>query len=93
MALEIANITETMIPEEAAGTATLNAVWKGVAPIPNDASLKDLGSACNASSLNEEIIGMIIIPITIPADSALKLPTPGIILCKKGVTTVSAKNP
>ena len=36
-----------------------------------EASLNDLGTAFNASSLSEVIIGIIIIPITIPADNAL----------------------
>ena len=46
-----------------------------------------------ASSLSELINGIIIIPITIPADNELKPANPGIIFCKKGVTTIRAKKP
>ena len=40
-ALEIARIIETIIPEDAAGIITLNAVWNLVAPIPYEASLNE----------------------------------------------------
>ena len=55
--------------------------------------LKDLGTALRASSLNELIKGIIITPITIPADNELNPAIPGIIFCKNGVTTIRAKNP
>ena len=35
-------------------------------------SIKEWGTACNASSLIDDTKGMIIIPMTIPADNALK---------------------
>jgi hypothetical protein len=55
MALEIARITDTIIPEDAAGTITLKAVCKRVAPIPYAASRKVFGTALNASSLKEDM--------------------------------------
>ena len=47
----------------------------------------------SASSLKELINGIIIIPITIPADKELKPAIEGIIDCKNGVTTIKAKKP
>ena len=55
--------------------------------------LRDFGTARRASSLSELTKGMIITPITIPADSALNPAIPGISVCKNGVTTIKAKNP
>jgi len=93
IALDIARITDTMIPDEAAGSNTREDVCHLDAPIPYEASRKDLGTAYNASSLKDEIIGMIIMPITMPGERALNPDKPGIKPCKKGVTTVKAKYP
>jgi len=93
MALEMAKMIETIIPDEAAGTITLNAVCNLVAPIPKEASRNELGTACSASSLMDEMYGMIIIPITIPADNELNPDRLGYNSCKKGVTTTKAKKP
>ena len=93
IALENARITDTIIPEEAAGTITLKEVCSLVAPKAYDDSLKDFGTELRASSLSELIKGIIIIPITIPADNELNPAISGINFCKNGVTTIKAKKP
>ncbi len=54
----------------------------------------EVGTAYKASSLREEIIGMIMIPMTIPGDNALN---PAIcrkdLLQETGVITIKAKKP
>src|SRR5687768_4861015 len=75
-ARDIAKIIDTVMPEEAAGTITRKAVCRRVAPIPYEASRKDFGTARSASSLKEEMYGIIITPITNPAERALNPDNP-----------------
>jgi hypothetical protein len=93
MALETARIIEAIIPDEAAGSSTRMLVCRRVAPSAYEACLRERGTEAIASSLSDEISGIIIIPITIPGDNALKPAIPGINDCKNGVTTVRAKKP
>ena len=64
-----------MIPDIAAGTVTLQTVSNFVAPNPNDASLKLLGTAFNASSLIDATNGVIIIPTANEALNTLNVST------------------
>lgn len=84
-ALEIARMKDAIIPENEAGITTLKVVSSFVAPRAYAPSRSTLGTADIASSLMEETIGMIIIPITIPALNALKTFSSGIKLLRKGV--------
>ena len=90
-ALEIARMKEATIPERAAGTTTFVATSNLVEPRAYAALRKDRGTETMASSLSVETIGMIINPITSPALKALKMIRSGKILCRIGVTNVSAK--
>src|SRR5690606_11840829 len=62
---------DATMPDSAAGTTTLSATSKRVAPSAYAASRIERGTADIASSLIDEIIGMIMLPTTIPALSAL----------------------
>lgn len=50
-----------------------------------------IGTARIASSDTELTYGMIMIPITMPAESMLNPGKPGMIVCSSGVTASSAK--
>jgi hypothetical protein len=67
-----------MIPDSAAGNIIFKDVILLVAPKAIEPNLKELGTAFNASSEIEAIVGIIIIPTAIPADIALKTSVPGI---------------
>lgn len=71
IALETAKTTDAIIPETAAGSTTLNVVSNLVAPSPSDPSRVEFGTELIASSLKLAIIGMIMIPTTSPALTAL----------------------
>src|SRR5699024_10421131 len=71
IALDTASTTDAIIPETAAVSTTLNVVSSLVAPRPSDPSLVEFGTALIASSLKLAIIGMIMIPTTRPALTAL----------------------
>ena len=87
-------IAATM-PERAAGKTTRVEVWSFEEPSPNDPSRSEPGTADIASSETEAIVGTIMIPITRPAESALKTCTsrPRRSCRIVGVTKVSAKKP
>src|SRR5699024_7078692 len=93
IAREIASTNEAIIPEKAAGITTRTAVSKRVAPIPSEPSLIALGTELIASSLKLAIIGIIIIPTTIPAETALYKPKPLYIPWRIGLTKLIAKKP
>ena len=59
------------MPGNAAGKSTFRIVSPLVAPRANDPSRMDRGTAAKASSDSEEMNGMIMMPITPPAASAL----------------------
>src|SRR3954454_3692884 len=86
MARETASTTEEIIPETAAGSTTFNDTSNLVEPNAKAPSRIALGTDDMASSEREAIIGVIIIPITIPGLSALKIPSDGINSRKIGVT-------
>ena len=92
-AREIPRMNEAMMPERAAGMTTFAATSNLVAPNPYAPSRSARGTALIASSLSEETIGMIMIPITKPALAALKMLTLSVpkIARSSGVTLVSAK--
>mgnify|MGYP007000231426 len=71
IALDIANMKAATMPGRAAGIITFFMVSDLVAPTPKEASLKLCGTEFITSSDNEEMKGIIIMPITRPAASAL----------------------
>src|SRR5690606_23485939 len=73
IALDKPSTNDATMPDSAAGTTTLSATSKRVAPSAYAASRIERGTADIASSLIDEIIGMIMMPTTIPALSALKI--------------------
>ena len=81
------------MPEIAAGNTTLVATWRFVAPSPYAPSRRPPGTARIESSEIEAIVGTIIIPITSPAASALKIWISRLRMSWRivGVTKVSAK--
>ena len=81
------------MPEIAAGKTTLVATWRLVAPSPKAPSRRPLGTARIESSEIEAIVGTIMIPITNPAASALKIETLRLSTSWRivGVMKVSAK--
>ena len=91
IARETARMTAAVIPERAAGKTILKATWILREPRAYAPSRQPIGTACIASSLNEDTSGMIMIPITSPAESALKPDNPGINCFNKGVTNNNAK--
>ena len=66
-----ASRTPPTMPGSAAGTSTLRIVSEVVAPIASEPSRIACGTAAIESSAIEETNGMIMIPITRPAASAL----------------------
>ena len=97
IALDTANKTAPTIPGRAAGKTTFLIVSDLVAPIAREPSRKEFGTELITSSDNEEIKGIIIIPITPPAAIALSeailKPRESAIFFKKGPTVIAAKNP
>jgi hypothetical protein len=91
IAREIAKINDAITPERPAGRTILVATSKRVAPRAKPASFSDAGTAASASSLSDDTIGIIMIPTTSPALSALKTLKSGINVFKIGVTKVRAK--
>ena len=80
------------MPERAAGKTTRVATWRFVEPRPYAPSRRPWGTARIASSEIDAIVGTIMIPITRPAESALKPLTSMPSACRiSGVTKVSAK--
>ena len=61
------------------------------APYPLAPSRRLCGTAVIASSATDETVGMIMIPITIPALNALKMSTSSPIERRNGVKVTSAK--
>ena len=97
IALDIANKNAPTIPGKAAGKITFLIVSALLAPIPNDPSLRLCGTEFITSSDKEEIKGIIITPITIPAARALvgeaSIPIDCPNAFTKGATLTKAKNP
>src|SRR5262245_9103672 len=97
IARDTASRNPAMMPGSAAGTTTFVIVSAVVAPSPSEASRNDRGTARSASSDNDETNGMIMIPITVPAASALSEDTPSPRLRPtsrtKGATVSAAKKP
>ena len=77
---------EVIIPEMEAGITILRATSNFLAPRAYAPSLSNLGTDIIASSLREEIIGIIINPITNPALNALKIIRSGKTIFNFGVT-------
>ena len=85
-----------MMPESAAGTTTRVETSYLVAPRAAAPARRDCGTAYMASSEMEATVGRIMMPITRPADSALKTRggVPNSQFSRSsGVTNVRAKNP
>ena len=98
MALENAKRKLATMPWKDAGIITCLVVSDTVAPIASEPSFNELGTAFIASSVNDVMNGIIMIPITDQAIIALSpLSVPGLILSprslKKGATVITAKNP
>src|SRR5699024_10430028 len=93
MALEIPKTKDATIPEKAAGITTRLVTSNFVEPSAKAPSLRALGTELIASSESEAIMGMIMIPITIPGLRILVASKPGIHSLKTRVTNVRAKNP
>ncbi len=97
MARETASNIAPTIPGRAAGKTIFFTVSDFVAPIAYEPSLNDCGTAVITSSDQEEINGMIIIPITPPAAIALSAamlkPSKEAKSLKNGPTVMAAKNP
>ena len=70
IALLMANKKAPTRPGKAAGNTTFKVVSALVAPSPKEPSLKDCGTELIISSDNDDINGIIIIPITAPAAKA-----------------------
>src|SRR5688572_6017739 len=70
-AREIPRMYAAVTPDSDDGSTTLNAVCILVAPMAYDPSRMYIGTACMPSSDSELTYGMIITPITKPADSML----------------------
>jgi len=71
-AREIAKMNAAIMPLSAAGTITWTTASNRVAPREKAASRSDMGTARMASSLIDATVGIIMIPKTIDALSALK---------------------
>ncbi len=93
IALEKPKTIEATIPENAAGITTFMVTSSLVEPSANAPSQMAFGTAERAFSDREAIVGVIMIPITIPELKALKISKEGIIFCKIGVKNVKAKKP
>ena len=85
------------MPGSAAGRMTLRMVSDLVAPRPAEPSRRLCGTALMTSSESEETKGMIMMPMTMPAASALSDETPSPmdspIPRKKGAIVRAAKKP
>ena len=97
IALDIASKKPPTIPGNAAGKTTFLITSDSVEPSPRAPSLIAVGTALMASSDNDDINGIIIIPITIPAANALSdatlSPTVSPQFLRKGASVRAAKNP
>src|SRR5699024_11181454 len=71
IAREMANTNDAIIPDNAEGKTTFNDTSNFVEPSANAPSRIERGTALIASSDNDAIIGIIIIPTTIPGLNAL----------------------
>ena len=94
IALDTANNRPPIIPGNAAGIITFLIVSDLVAPIPREPSFKFCGTAFITSSEIDETNGIIIIPITNPAASALSEaianPNSSPVFLIKGATTITS---
>ena len=97
IALEIARRIPPTIPGNAAGITTRLTVSECVAPIAKEPSRMLCGTALMTSSAIDDIKGIIIIPITAPAASALSdaisSPTDSPKSRRTGATVIAAKKP
>src|SRR5699024_2585739 len=91
IARDIPKTKEAIMPDKAAGITTRVVTSNFVAPNPNAPSRMELGTEDIASSDMEAIIGIIIIPMTIPGLRIFVGSSPGMISLKMGVTNVKAK--
>ena len=82
-ARETARMKAAVMPENAAGTTTRRLVCILVAPSAYDPSRRPFGTARIASSLSDDTSGRIMIPMTIPGLSALKVVSVGRTLLKE----------
>src|SRR5574341_865166 len=93
IARDTPNNTDAAIPDSADGTTTFTATCNLDEPRAYAPSRKLWGTAYMASSDRDEIIGMIMMPITIPGASALNPETVELTCCNNGVTNNRAKYP
>ena len=97
IALDTASKIPPTMPGKAAGRITRVIVSERVEPNPSAPSRIALGTALMASSDSEETSGMIMIPITNPAASALSdatsSPSVSPVRRTQGATVSAAKNP
>ena len=97
MARETASRTPPTMPGSAAGRITLRIVSERVAPSRRTPSRSDCGTALITSSDSDETKGMIMMPITRPAASALSeatsSPTAAPASRRNGATVRAAKKP
>src|SRR5688500_7820186 len=91
IAREMARMNDAITPDSAAGTTVRVATSNLVAPSAYAPSRNERGTALKASSESEDTIGMIITPITMLADRALKGSVSGKKRLINGVTKNSAK--
>ena len=71
IAREIARRNAATMPDSAAGTTTFTETSKRVPPSANAPSRRLRGTARSASSDSEHTIGRIMMPMAMPAESAL----------------------
>src|SRR3989338_5419880 len=90
-ARDMAKTQAAQTPEKAAGRTILKDTCSRLEPKAYPASRKPIGTAWKASSLRDEIKGIIIIPITNPPERELNPLIPGIYCFNNGVTNKSAK--
>ena len=81
IARDMARMNDATMPDRAAGTTTLSDTSNRVAPSAYAPFLSDRGTATMASSLSDDTMGMIIIPMTRPALSALNTSKSGMAFC------------
>src|SRR5699024_1430020 len=93
IALDVANTIDATIPDKAPGMTIFKVTSNFVAPIAKAASRMAFGTDVIASSDKEAIIGIIIIPITIPGLKIFVASNCGLNIFNNGVTKVKAKNP
>ncbi len=94
MALASPRRTAATTPDKPAGRTIFSETSRRVAESAYAASLRFLGTARNASSHSDAMVGIIMTPMTIAADAALKTSVPGMSGFRTcGVMNVSAKKP